>query len=114
MTSSSIQTTFLSTKPMFRKYSADSTLMDFLPMQTNVSSMPLPVNTLDICCHLKASHGPIQSSNHTRLANTMKSQGYSILPQLCQFLPSIHLWIFQNHSSAYVSYPQGYPLAFLQ
>src|SRR5882724_4642115 len=55
MTSSSILTIFPSTNSMFRKYSADSMLMDFLPMQTNASSMSLPVDTLDICCHLKAS-----------------------------------------------------------
>ena len=39
---------FPSTKPMFGKYSTDSMLMDFLPMQTNVSSTPLPANTSDI------------------------------------------------------------------
>src|SRR5882672_9608935 len=61
MTSSSIPTTFLSTKPMFGKYSEDSMLMDFLPMQTNASSTSLPVNTLDTCCLPKASPWP-----HTR------------------------------------------------
>src|SRR5882724_11596565 len=49
MTSSSILTTFLSTNSTFKKYSTDSALMDFLPMQINASSMSLPVNTLDIC-----------------------------------------------------------------
>ena len=44
----------------------------------------------------------------------MKSQGYSIFPQLCQFLLSFHLWIFWNHSPTHVSYPQGCPLAFLR
>jgi len=34
-------TIFPSTKPTFRKYSADSVLMEFLPMQTNVNSMSL-------------------------------------------------------------------------
>src|SRR5882672_5848896 len=38
MTSSSTLTTFPSTTLMFRKYSKDSVLMDFLPMQTNASS----------------------------------------------------------------------------
>ena len=60
MTSSSIPTTFLTTKPMFRKYYADSMLMDFLPMQTNASSMSLPANT----CHPKPHHGPVQSPDH--------------------------------------------------
>src|SRR5882724_5876427 len=58
MTSSSIPTIFPSTNSMFRKYSADSALMDFFPMQTNVSSTSLPANTLDIFCHLKASPWP--------------------------------------------------------
>src|SRR5882724_7083167 len=66
MTSSSIPTIFPSTNSMFRKYSADSALMDFFPMQTNVSSTSLPANTLDIFCHLKASpwaHTKFKSSN---------------------------------------------------
>src|SRR5882724_4086555 len=55
MTSSFIPTTFPSTNFTFGKYSADSTLTDFLPMQIYASSTSLPVNTFDICCHLKAS-----------------------------------------------------------
>src|SRR5882724_12020731 len=55
MTSSSILTIFPSTNSTFGKYSAHSTLMDFLPMQTNASSTSLPANTSDICCHPKAS-----------------------------------------------------------
>src|SRR5882724_3434991 len=43
MTSSSIPTTFPSTNSMFRKYSTDSVLTDFLPMQINASSISLPV-----------------------------------------------------------------------
>ena len=34
---------------------------------------------------------PYKSPDHPRLANTMKSQGYSTLPQLCQLLPSFHI-----------------------
>src|SRR5882724_11335799 len=59
-------------------------------------------------------HGPVQSPDYPRLASTMKSQGHSILPRLFQFLLSFHLWIFQNHSPTHVSYPQGYPMAFLR
>src|SRR5882724_3719035 len=114
MTSSSIPTIFPSTNSTFGKYSTDSMLTDFLPMQTNVNSTSLPENTSDICCHLKASPWPNTKSRSSRLANSTKSQGHSILPQLCQFLLSFHLWIFRNHSSAHVSYPQGYPLAFLR
>src|SRR5882724_2885263 len=113
MTSSSIPTTFPSTNSTFGKYSTDSMLTEFLPMQINASSTSLPANTSDIYCHPKASPWPCTSPDHSRLANTMKSLGYSIFPRLCQLLPSFHLWIFQNHSSAYTSYLQGYPLAFL-
>src|SRR5882724_9285536 len=55
MTSSSTLTICLSTRPMFRKYSEDSELMDFLSEPISASFMSPPVNTLDICCHLKAS-----------------------------------------------------------
>src|SRR5882672_5526475 len=61
MTSSSIPTTFPSTKLMFRKYSDDSMLTDFLSVQTNASSTSLPANTSDTCCLPKASPWP-----HTR------------------------------------------------
>src|SRR5882672_6312632 len=54
MTSSSIPTTFPSTKLMFGKYSDDSVLTEFFPMQTNVSYMSLPVNTSDTCCSMLA------------------------------------------------------------
>src|SRR5882724_9362481 len=66
MTSSSIPTTFPNTYSTLGKYSTDSALMDFFPMQTNASSTSLPVNTSDICCHLKASpwpHTKFKSSN---------------------------------------------------
>src|SRR5882724_10024528 len=54
MTSSSTPTICLSTRPMFRKYSEDSKLMDFLPELISASFMSHPVNTSDICCHPKA------------------------------------------------------------
>src|SRR5882724_11171638 len=43
--------------------------MDFLPVQTNASSTSLPVNTLDICCHLKASPWP-----HTKFKSSKIGQ----------------------------------------
>src|SRR5882724_7289924 len=58
MTSSSIPTTSLSIKPTLGKYSTDSALTDFLPVQTNVNSMPLPANILVTCCPQKASPWP--------------------------------------------------------
>src|SRR5882724_5901479 len=67
MTSSSIPTIFPSTNSTFRKYSADSALMDFLPVQTNVSSTSLPANTSDICCHPKASPWPHTKSRLSKI-----------------------------------------------
>src|SRR5882724_9048801 len=67
MTYSSIPTIFPSTNSTFGKYSADSALMDFLPMQTNASSMSLPANTLDICCHPKASPWPRTKSRLSKI-----------------------------------------------
>src|SRR5882724_13594987 len=67
MTSSSILTTFPSTKLTFGKYSADYVLMDFLPLQTNASSTSLPANTLDICCHPKASPLPHTKSRSSKI-----------------------------------------------
>src|SRR5882724_1044680 len=67
MTSLSIPTIFLSTTSTFGKYSADSALTDFLPVQTNASSTSLPVNTSDICCHLKASPWPRTKSRLSKI-----------------------------------------------
>src|SRR5882724_10683067 len=67
MTSLSIPTIFPSTNSMFGKYSADSALMDFLPVQTNASSMSLPSNTSDICCHPKASPWPRTKSRLSKI-----------------------------------------------
>src|SRR5882724_5587352 len=54
MTFSSTLTIFPSTRPMFRRYSKDSELMDSLSKPISASFMSPPVNTLDICCHPKA------------------------------------------------------------
>src|SRR5882724_106342 len=67
MTYSSIPIIFLSTNSTFGKYSADSALTDFLPMQTNASSTSLPVNTSDICCHPKASPWPCTKSRLSKI-----------------------------------------------
>src|SRR5882724_12155556 len=42
-------------------------LIHFFPMQTNASSMSLPVNTLDICCHPKASPWPHTKSRSSKI-----------------------------------------------
>src|SRR5882724_3850194 len=73
MTSSSILTIFPSTNSTFGKYSADSVLMDFFPMQTNASSMSLPVNTSDICCHLKALPWPHTKSRSSKIGQHHKN-----------------------------------------
>jgi len=71
-------TAFPSAKPMFGKYSTDSTLTDFLLMQTNVSSASLlPENTQIYAVTQRAHHGPIQCQI-SKIASTTKSQGYSI------------------------------------
>src|SRR5882724_4908540 len=72
MTSSSILTIFPSTNSMFGKYSTDSTLTDFLPMQTNANSTSLPANTLDICCHPKASPWPRTKSRLSKIGQCHK------------------------------------------
>jgi len=66
------------------KYSADSGLMDFLPMQINASPMSLPANTSDICCQPEGlTMGPIQSFKSSKIGPIpWKVQGYSILPRL--------------------------------
>src|SRR5882672_1234183 len=78
MTSSSILTTFPSTKLMFRKYSDNSVLMDFFPVQTNVSSTSLHVNTSDICCLQKASPWPHTRSRLSKIGlNPRKSRTFN-------------------------------------
>jgi len=52
----------------------------------------------------EAYHGPIQSPDHFKMANTTKSRRYSIFPRLCQ-LYLISLQIFWNYSSALHVYP---------
>src|SRR5882672_2729156 len=84
MTSSSIPTTFPSTKLMFGKYSDDSALMDLLPMQTSASSTSLPANTSDTCCLPKASPWPCTRSRLSKIGpNLGKSRTFnpsSVLP----------------------------------
>src|SRR5882672_11998692 len=78
MTFSSTLTTFPSTKLMFEKYSDDSALTDFLPMQTNASSTSLPANTSDICCHPKASPWPHTRSRLSKIVpNPRKSRTFN-------------------------------------
>src|SRR5882672_5420382 len=78
MTFSSILTTFPSTKLMFGKYSDDSTLTDFLPVQTNASSTSLPANTSDTCCLPKASPWPLTKSRLSKIGlNLGKSRMFN-------------------------------------
>src|SRR5882724_11458926 len=67
MTSSSIPTIFPSINSTFGKYSTDSVLMDFLPVQTNASSTSLLVNTSDTCCLPKASPWPRTMSRLSKI-----------------------------------------------
>src|SRR5882724_310792 len=72
MTSLSILTIFPSTNSTFEKYSTDSALMDLCPVQTNVSSTSLPVNTSDICCHPKALPWPRTKSRLSKIGQYHK------------------------------------------
>src|SRR5467141_4576084 len=63
---------------MFGKYSGDSALTDFLPMQTNASSTSLPANTSDTCCHLKVSPWPLIRSRLSKIGpNLGKSRMFN-------------------------------------
>jgi len=112
MTSSSIPTIFPSHKLHVREVLHRLCANRLLPVQTNVNSMSLPANTSDICCHPKASPWPHTKSRLSKIGQFHESQGHSILPRLCQFLPLFHLWIFQNHSSAHTSTHKGTPWNF--
>src|SRR5882724_3147620 len=85
MTPSSTRTTLPNIRFTSEKYFADSALTDFLPVQTNVSSMSLPANTSDICCHLKASPWP-----HTKFKSFKIGQycGKSRIFNLSSALPT--------------------------
>src|SRR5467141_1625584 len=63
---------------MFGKYSGDSALTDFLPVQTNASSTSLPANTSDTCCHLKVSPWPLIRSRLSKIGpNLGKSRMFN-------------------------------------
>src|SRR5882672_2448592 len=63
---------------MFGKYSDDSALTDFLPMQTNASFTSLPANTSDTCCHPKASPWPLTRSRLSKIGpNLGKSRMFN-------------------------------------
>src|SRR5882672_5125175 len=63
---------------MFGKYSEDSALTDFLPVQTSASSTLLPANTSDTCCHPKASPWPLTRSRLSKIGpNLGKSRMFN-------------------------------------
>src|SRR5882724_8262156 len=79
MAFSSTLTICLSTWPMFRKYSEDSEFMDFLSKLISASFMLPPVNTSDICCHLKASPWHCTKSRLSRIGlNPGRSKTFNI------------------------------------
>jgi len=99
-----------STKPTFRKYSADSALTDFLPCRQMWSSMSLPVNTSG--CHLKALTMAPYKVQINKIGQYHKKSGYSIFPWLCQIL------LFFIHRYSEITVPLmcltcKVPLAFL-
>jgi len=82
-------------------------------MQTNVSSTSLPAKPQIYAVTQRPHHGPVQSPDIQDWPISMKSQGHSILPRLCNFLPSFPFTdILKSQSRSCVS-PQGYPWHFL-
>src|SRR5882724_8961800 len=71
MTFSSTLTICLSTRPMFRRYTEDSKLMDSLSKPISASFMS-PVNTSDICCHPKALPWHHTKSRLSRIGLNLK------------------------------------------
>src|SRR5882724_10536818 len=79
MTFSSTLTIFPSTRPMFRRYSKDSELMDSLSKPISASFMSPPVNTSDICCHPKASPWHHTKSRLSRIGpNPRRSKTFNL------------------------------------
>jgi len=81
----------------------DSMLMDFLPVQTNASSTSLPVNTSDICCHLKASPWPrtkVQIIPDWPVPQKVKGIQYGPWLPTSIIVSFSDIW---NHSSAHMS-----------
>jgi len=73
--------------------------------------MSLPA-ILDKCCHLEGLIMPHTKSRSSKIGNTTKVKDIQSFLSFANFLPLLHLWIFQNHSSTYVSYLLGYPWHF--
>ena len=101
MTSSFTLIICVSARPMFRKYSEDSKVMDFLPEPISVSFMLPPVNTLDICCHPKTPPWHHTKSRISRIGpNPGRSKTFnpsSVLPTStdASFMDTVKNW-FSN------------------
>jgi len=52
-------------------------------------------------------HDPIQSPDYPGLAWAQMSKPFKTLPQLCQLLPTFHLWIFWNHHTTHTPNLKG-------
>jgi len=85
--------------------------MDFLPVQTNASSTSLLEYLGYIAVTEGLHHGPIQSSNHPRLANTTKKSRISIFPWLAISMSFIYGYSPKSQFCLHIL-PTRYPLAF--
>ena len=57
-------------------------------------------------------NGTEQNPSHpgVRTGLNLKGPGYNVFPWVHQFLPSFHLWVLRNHSTAYVAHPERCPM----
>jgi len=67
---------------------------------------------LDIYCHWRPHHGPVQSPDHSRLAHTTKSQGYSIFPRFANFYHHF-IYGYSKITVPLMHLTHRYPLAFI-
>src|SRR5882724_12643910 len=98
--------------------------MDFLPVQISGSSMSLPANTLDICCHLKASPWPCTKSRSSkigqyheksRIFNLSLALPTSTIPSFTDILKSqFHLLILPTRVPPGISPMSAIPLKHLK
>jgi len=78
-----------------------------LPKPISVSFMSPPVNTSDICCHLKVLPWLCTKSRLFRIGQSPKR--HSILAQLCQLLLMFYLWILvMSECTALLGWISGY------
>ena len=86
---------------------------DFIPALTNVISPLIQLNISATSFQRQSHHVPCQSSSHSRLAWTQKSQGHAVLHRFCKILPRIHRQLLQHCCSTHLHYKKRHTLEFL-